>query len=39
MAFAILGILADGNLSINNFESVAVSNPDFLRQIKAVAIA
>jgi 3-phosphoshikimate 1-carboxyvinyltransferase len=39
MAFAILGMLADGNLSINNFESVAVSNPDFLRQIKAVAIA
>ena len=37
MAFAILGMLVDKGIRINNFESVAVSNPDFLNQIKAIS--
>jgi len=37
MAFAILGMLVDKGIRINNFESVAVSNPDFLNQIKTIS--
>ncbi len=37
MAFAILGMLVGKNIKINNFESVAVSNPNFLHQIEAIS--
>jgi len=37
MAFSILGMLTDKQLRINNFECVAVSNPDFMNQIKLIA--
>jgi len=36
MAFAILGLLVGNEMSINNFESVAVSNPKFLKQIELI---
>jgi 3-phosphoshikimate 1-carboxyvinyltransferase len=39
MAFAILGMLVGKGMSINNFESVAVSNPDFLSQINSIIIS
>lgn len=37
MAFAILGMLVDKGIRINNFESVAVSNPEFLNQVRMIA--
>ncbi|MEN8193104.1 MAG: 3-phosphoshikimate 1-carboxyvinyltransferase [Bacteroidota bacterium] len=37
MAFSVLGVLTDKKISINNFECVAVSNPEFLNQIKTIA--
>lgn len=37
MAFAILGMLVGKGININNFESVAVSNPNFLNQIEAIS--
>lgn len=36
MAFAILGMLVDVNLKINNFECVSISNPEFLNQLKVI---
>lgn len=36
MAFAILGMLVGKGISINNFESVAVSNPEFLNQVSMI---
>ena len=36
MSFAILGLLTDINIKIDNFECVAVSNPEFINQIKAI---
>jgi len=36
MAFSILGMLTNNQIQINNFECVAVSNPDFLSQIKTI---
>ena len=36
MAFAILGMLVGKGMNINDFESVAVSNPEFLKQIKLI---
>lgn len=36
MAFSILGLLTDKKININNFECVAVSNPEFLNQIKVI---
>ncbi|PKL87654.1 MAG: 3-phosphoshikimate 1-carboxyvinyltransferase [Ignavibacteriae bacterium HGW-Ignavibacteriae-2] len=36
MAFAVLGCLSDFPIRINEFECVAVSNPDFLNQIKKI---
>ena len=36
MAFSILGMLTDTQLRIENFESVEVSNPNFLDQIRAI---
>ena len=38
MAFAILGMLVGKEMSINNFESVAVSNPDFINQIRSITL-
>jgi len=38
MAFAILGMLVDKGIKINNFESVAVSNPEFLNQIDSISV-
>lgn len=38
MAFAILGNLVGKGININNFESVAVSNPEFMKQIEKIAI-
>ncbi|MCF6270148.1 MAG: 3-phosphoshikimate 1-carboxyvinyltransferase [Melioribacteraceae bacterium] len=38
MAFAILGMLVGKGMSINNFESVAVSNPEFLKQIRSITL-
>lgn len=38
MAFAILGMLVGKKMSINNFESVAVSNPEFLNQIRLISL-
>ncbi len=38
MAFSILGLLVDNEVSINNFESVAVSNPKFLKQIELITL-
>lgn len=38
MAFAILAMLVGNEISINNFESVAVSNPQFLAQIDSVKL-
>ena len=37
MAFAILGLLVGKGIEINNFESVAVSNPKFLEQVETIA--
>lgn len=39
MAFAILGMLVGKGISINNFESVAVSNPEFMKQIEQISIS
>lgn len=36
MAFTVLSMLLKNGASINQFESVAVSNPDFLEQIKRI---
>ena len=38
MAFAILAMLVGKEISINNFESVAVSNPQFLAQINTINV-
>jgi 3-phosphoshikimate 1-carboxyvinyltransferase len=38
MAFAILGFIVGKGICINNFESVAVSNPDFLKQIENISV-
>ena len=38
MAFAILGMLVGKEISINDFESVAVSNPKFLSQVESITI-
>jgi len=38
MAFAILGMLVGKGMSINDFESVSVSNPNFLNQIEVISI-
>ncbi|MBU0473633.1 MAG: 3-phosphoshikimate 1-carboxyvinyltransferase [Bacteroidetes bacterium] len=38
MAFSILGMLTGKNISINDFESVAVSNPEFLNQINIITV-
>ena len=37
MAFAILSSLLEGGGRVEGFESVSVSNPDFLKQIKLIA--
>ena len=37
MAFSILGMLTNQEIDINNFESVAVSNPKFLEQIDQIS--
>jgi len=37
MAFTVLGMLVGMEISVNNFESVAVSNPTFLEQIKSIS--
>lgn len=37
MAFSILGMLSNKKISINNFECVSVSNPEFLNQLKVIA--
>ncbi len=37
MAFSILGLLTDKKIKINNFECVAVSNPEFLNQLKIIS--
>jgi len=39
MAFAVLGMLIGKEISINDFESVAVSNPKFLDQINSIKLA
>jgi len=39
MAFAILGMLVGKGIRINNFESVAVSNPEFLKQIRLITLS
>jgi len=39
MAFAILGMMVGKEMSINNFESVAVSNPKFLEQVNAISVS
>lgn len=36
MAFSILGMLTNKQISINNFECVSVSNPEFLNQLKVI---
>ena len=36
MAFSVLGMLTDKAISINNFECVGVSNPEFLNQIRII---
>ena len=38
MAFAVLGMLIGNGMSINDFESVAVSNPKFLDQINSIKL-
>lgn len=38
MAFTILGLLFGKGISIKDFESVAISNPDFLSQIEEIKI-
>lgn len=37
MAFAVLSMLLKNGGAVNHFESVAVSNPDFLDQIKSIS--
>lgn len=36
MAFSILSMILKNGATVNQFESVAVSNPDFIRQIKSL---
>ncbi len=38
MAFAILGMLVGKGIAINDFESVAVSNPNFLNQVEEISV-
>jgi len=38
MTFAVLGLLVGKGICINNFESVAVSNPKFLEQIESIKL-
>jgi 3-phosphoshikimate 1-carboxyvinyltransferase len=38
MAFAILGMKVGKGISINDFESVAVSNPEFKKQIEKISL-
>lgn len=37
MAFSVLSMLSDNELSINDFECVAVSNPKFIEQVLAIS--
>ncbi|MFZ1292375.1 MAG: 3-phosphoshikimate 1-carboxyvinyltransferase [Melioribacteraceae bacterium] len=37
MSFAILSSIIDGDFKIDNFDCVAVSNPDFLNQLKSIS--
>ena len=37
MSFAILSSLLDGDYSINNFECVKISNPQFLKQLEGIS--
>ena len=37
MSFAILSSIFEGNFSIENFDCVAVSNPNFLNQLESIA--
>ena len=39
MAFAVLGMLVGKGIKINGFESVAVSNPKFLEQIRLITFS
>ncbi|MDA3860828.1 MAG: 3-phosphoshikimate 1-carboxyvinyltransferase [Melioribacteraceae bacterium] len=38
MAFTILGMIVGKGISVNNFESVAVSNPEFIKQVNVISV-
>jgi 3-phosphoshikimate 1-carboxyvinyltransferase len=38
MAFTILGMIVGKGISVNNFESVAVSNPEFIKQANVISV-